>query len=138
VRLLILILAVILMACAPVSQPPPTATSIVSTPTPAVTPVPTLDAASTDTQYAFLSNVNDLTSDIEALSLAQCADLTAEIRNNPTEVTEMRGFAATFQRLGTSQPVLSSSSDVRSSLEDLGKALMQLDNALSTCGIKTP
>lgn len=136
-RFLLLVLA--LTACAPsAAPPPPTVTSVPTTPTPAVTAVPTLDAASTDTQYAFLSNVNDLTSDIEALSLAQCADLTAEIRDNPTEVTEMRGFAATFQRLGTSQPVLSSSSDVRSSLEDLGKALTQLDNALSTCGIKTP
>jgi hypothetical protein len=128
---------VALTACAR-AAPPPTPAPSPATAAPATTPVPTLDAGSTDTQYAFLSNVNDLTSDIEALAMAQCADLTAELRANPTEVTEMRGFAATFQRLGTSQPLLSSSPDVRSSLDDLGKALTQLDNALSGCGIKTP
>ncbi len=124
-------------ACA-APGPPPTPTPLPPTPTPAVTPYPTLDATTNDVQDAFLSNVNDLTDAVESLAMAQCADLTAETRDNPTEVTEMRGFAATLQRLGTSQPALSTSQDVRSSLDDLSKALQQLDSALSTCGIRIP
>ena len=100
--------------------------------------MPTLDAASTDIQYAFLSNVNDLTSDVEALAMAQCSDLSDELRTNPTELTEMRGFASTFQNLGVTRPELNTSSDVRDSLDALTKALGQLDAALQTCGIRTP
>jgi hypothetical protein len=97
--------------------------------------VPTVDAARADAQDAFLSNINDLTNEVETLATAQCADLTAETRANPTEVTEIRGFAATLQRVATTQPALDSE-DVRSSLADLGQALSQLDAALNTCGIK--
>jgi hypothetical protein len=100
--------------------------------------VPTLDAVTTDTQYAFLTNVNDLTSDIETLAVAQCADISNEFRDNPTELAQIRGFAQTLQRLGTSQPLLSGSADVRSSLDALAKAQAQLDAALSACGINQP
>lgn len=105
---------------------------------PAVTPYPTLEATTNDMQDAFLSNVNDLTDAIESLAMTQCADLTTETQQNPTEVIEMRGFAATLQRLGASQPALSTSQDVRSSLDDMTRALQQLDAALNTCGIRIP
>jgi len=128
-------ISVSLLACsAPAAAPtlPP------ATPTAAATPVPTVDAATMDMQDAFLTNVNDLTSDVETLATAQCADLTTETRANPTEVTEIRGFAATLQRVGGQQPALSNSDDVKSSLSDLTKAMAQLDAALNTCGIKGP
>jgi cytochrome c556 len=99
-----------------------------------VTPVPTLDASVADVQDAFLTNVNDLTSDVETLATATCADLAAETGANPTEVSQMRGFAATLQRLGTSQAMLQGD-DVRAALDALTKALSQLDTALTTCGI---
>ena len=82
-----------------------------------------------------MTNVNDLTSDVETLATAPCQDLTSEITDNPTEVSEMRGFASTLQRAGTNQPALNSD-DVRSSLNDLRLALTQLDTTLNTCGIK--
>jgi hypothetical protein len=131
--------AIVLMACsrpaatpavAP-TRPPPTAAS-------PVTPVPTVDATSFDIQDAFLTNVNDLTSEVETLATAECADLTAETHANPTEVTEMRGFAATLQRVGGQQPALSNNDDVKSSLSDLSQAIAQLDAALKTCGITPP
>jgi hypothetical protein len=124
--------------CGP-GAPPPTPTPLLptATPPPAVTPVPTIDAAAADIQDAFLTNVNDLTSEVETLATAQCADLTAETRANPTEVTEIHGFAATLQRVATTQPGLDSD-DVRSSVADLNQAMMQLDAALNTCGIKQP
>jgi hypothetical protein len=127
----------ILAACRPQAVPstPAAAATAVRTPTPAVTPVPTVDAAVADIQDEFLSNVNDLTSDVETLATATCADLIKETRANPAEVQQMRGFAATLQRAGTSQTALDSD-DVRSALGDLGKALSQLDAALSTCGIQ--
>jgi hypothetical protein len=99
--------------------------------------VPTLDATTSDIQDAFLSNVNDLTSDVETLANAQCADLVAETRANPTELAQMRNFAATMQRVATSQAALDSD-DVRSSLSDLSKAMSQLDAALASCGIRAP
>lgn len=111
---------------------PPTAT-----PVPRATPVPTLDPTASDIQDAFLSNVNDLTSDVETLANAQCADLVAETRANPTELAQMRNFAATLQRVATSQAALDSD-DVRSSLSDLSKALNQLDAALTSCGVTAP
>ena len=124
-------------ACA-APAPPPTPTDVPATPTPAATPYPTLDANTIDIQDAFLANVNDLTDAIESLARAECAEITAETRDNPTELTEMHGFAATLQRLGTSQPALSTSNDVRSSLDDLSKAVQQLDGALAQCGIRNP
>jgi hypothetical protein len=99
--------------------------------------VPTIDATTADVQDAFLTNVNDLTSEVETLATAQCADLTEETRANPTEVTEIRGFAATLQRVATTQPALDND-DVRSAVADLNQALAQLDTALNTCGIKQP
>jgi predicted component of type VI protein secretion system len=131
------LLAATLAACrGPAPIPTPTAAPS-PTPLPAATPVPTLDATTGEIQDAFLTNVNDLTSAVETLATAQCADLTAETRDNPTEVTEMRGFAATLRRIGASQPALDSD-DVRSALADLGQALNQLDTALKACGITTP
>lgn len=82
-----------------------------------------------------MTNVNDLTSEVETLATAECADLSAELRANPTEVTEMRGFAATLQRVGGQQPALSNSEDVKASLSDLSKAMAQLEAALSRCGL---
>ena len=87
-------------------------------------------------QDAFLSNVNDLTDAAEALATASCADLTTETQDNPTEVTQIHGFASTLQRAGTDQPMLNSD-DVRAALDDLNKAVGQMDTQLSTCGIKT-
>ena len=131
--------AALLAAC---GTPAPTATPTPSvprpTPTPAATPVPTQDASSYDVQESFLTNVNDLTSEVETLATAECPDLTAETQANPTEVTEIRGFAATLQRVGGQQPALSASDDVKSSLSDLTQALAQLDAALTKCGIKSP
>jgi len=131
------VVLVVAVACsAPVQPPAPT--PVPATPTPVVTPYPTLDATTNDIQDEFLTNVNDLTDAVESLAMSQCPDLATETSQNPTEVTEMRGFAATLQRLGASQSALSTSQDVRSSLEDLSKALQQLDAALTTCGIRTP
>jgi hypothetical protein len=88
-----------------------------------------------DVQYAFLSEVNDLTSAVETLATATCADLGAETRVNPTEVSQMHGFAATLQRLASNQVALDND-DVRSTLADLTKAVSQLDDALTKCGIQ--
>jgi len=121
-------------AAAPTSVPTgaPTRTS----PPAAATPAPTLDAAAADAQDAFLTNVNDLTSEVEALATAPCAELTVETRANPTEVAEIHRFAATIQRIGANQPALDND-DVRSSLSDLSKAMTQFDTALTTCRIAT-
>jgi hypothetical protein len=81
--------------------------------------------------------VNDLTSDVEILATAECADLTAETTANPTELNQMRSFAATLQRVASSQAALDSD-DVRSSVGDLNQALAQLDATLANCGIKQP
>lgn len=97
-----------------------------------------MDATTIDIQDAFLSNVNDLTDAIESLAMSECAEITAETSQNPTELTQMHGFAATLQRLSASQPALSTSDDVRSSLDDLNKAVQQLDSALAKCGIRNP
>jgi hypothetical protein len=98
--------------------------------------VPTLDAATSDIQDAFLTNLNDLTSDVETLATAECTELMQETQMNPQELASIRGFAATLQRAAASQPALNSD-DVRSSLSDLSKALSQLDTQLATCGIKS-
>src|SRR5205085_1419266 len=100
----------------------------------AATPAPTVDAAAADAQDAFLTNVNDLTSEVETLATAPCSDLTVETRANPTEVAEIHGFAAALQRIAANQPALDSD-DVRSSLSDLSKAITQFDSTLTTCGI---
>ena len=86
-------------------------------------------------QDAFLANVSDLTSEVEDLASARCEELTAETRDNPTEVTEMRGLAATLKRVGSQQPQLNSD-EVRSALAALDQAVGHLDGALSACGIK--
>jgi hypothetical protein len=140
VRRIIAALACLLCAACGFGAAPPTPTSVpppTATPVPQTTPVPTLDATTSDMQDAFLTNLNDLTSDVETLATAQCADLTAETSANPTEVTEMRGFAATLQRVATTQTALNSD-DVRSALDDLKQALAQLDTNLANCGIKSP
>jgi hypothetical protein len=129
----------VIAACGQPSPPPtavPTATAV-ATPTPAVTPVPTLDAATADIQYGFLTNVNDLTSDVETLATANCADLSAEVRDNPTEVNDMHGFAATMQRVGASQAALDND-DVRAALGALKLAVGQLDSTLTSCGLAHP
>jgi hypothetical protein len=94
-----------------------------------------VDAEAADVQDAFLANVNDLTSEIEDLAGAKCEELTAETRDNPTAVTEIRGFAATLKRVGSQQPQLNSD-EVRSALAALDQAVGHLDGALSACGIK--
>ena len=104
---------------------------------PNATPVPTLDATTSNVQDAFLTNLNDLTSDVETLATAPCTDLTAETQANPTELANIRGFAATLQRVAATQAALDSD-DVRSSMSDLTQALSQLDTQLATCGIKSP
>lgn len=126
------------LACrSPAAAPTPAPAPPSPTPASLATPVPTLDPTVADVQDAFLTNVNDLTSEVETLATAECADLTAETQANPTEVTEMRGFAATLQRIGTTQPALNTSEDVRSSLSDLTQALGQLYATLTRCGIPT-
>src|SRR5437868_614068 len=133
-------LAACLVCCAcggTAPAPTPTPRAPTATPVPQATAVPTLDATTSDIQDAFLTNVNDLTSDIETLATAQCADLTAETSANPTELAQIRGFAATLQRVATSQSALDSDY-VRSSLSDLMQALSQLDTTLANCGIKSP
>ena len=132
------VVCVVCTACG-LGTAPATPTPVVptATPVPKATPVPTLDPTTSDIQDAFLTNLNDLTSDVETLATAQCADLTTETNANPTELAELRGFAATLQRAGSNQAALDSD-DVRSSLSDLSKALAQLDTTLATCGIKQP
>ena len=129
-----MIVSLVVSACT-APPPAPTATPAPS-PTPAATPVPTIDAQVADVQYAFMGNVNDLTSDVEALAMASCADMATETRANPTEVSDMHGFAATVQRVGSSQAALDND-DVRSALSDLSKAIRQLDAALTACGVPT-
>ena len=98
-------------------------------------PQPTVDADAADAQDVFLANVNDLTSEVEDLASAKCEELTAETRDNPTEVTEIRGFAATLKRVGTQQAALNTD-EVRNALAALDLAVGHLDGALTTCGIK--
>jgi hypothetical protein len=138
-RALVAAVACLVCVACGVGSPPATPTPVpaTATPVPRGTPVPTLDPAKSDIQDAFLTNVNDLTSDVETLASAQCADLTAETQANPTELAEMRGFAATMQRVAATQPALDSD-DVRGAVADLTMALSQLDSALATCGIKSP
>jgi hypothetical protein len=132
---MLLALSLIASAC---GAPSPSATPTPApSPTPAATPVPTLDAQVADIQYAFLSNVNDLTSDVEGLAMSSCADIATTVRANPTEVSDVHGFAASVQRVGSSQPALDND-DVRSALADLSNAMQQLDAALAACGISTP
>jgi hypothetical protein len=114
----------------PTPVPPPP-----STPTPAATAVPTIDAQAADVQDAFLTTVNDLTNEVQALGGARCPDLTTELQANPTELGSIRGFAATLQRVSTTQQALNSD-DVRSALSDLSHAMTQLEAALNTCGIQ--
>lgn len=132
-------LACALSAACGQAAPPPTPTPVPPTavPKPATTAAPTLDAATSDIQDAFLTNINDLTSDVENLASAECADLTAETSANPTELAEMRSFAATLQRIASNQTALDSD-DVRSAVADLNQALAQLDTTLANCGIKQP
>ena len=127
-----------LAACsAPAAAPTPVPTAAPTrTSPPAATPAPTVDAAAADAQDAFLTNVNDLTSEVETLATAPCADLAIETRANPTEVAEIHRFAATLQSIGANQPALDSD-DVRSALSDLSKAMTQFDTALTACGIST-
>ena len=116
--------------------PPPTPTplpTVAATVTPAAQP--TQDAEAADVQDAFLANVNDLTSEVEDLASTRCEELSAETSANPTEVTEIHGFAATLKRVGTQQPALNTD-EVRSALAALDLAIGHLDGALTTCGIK--
>jgi hypothetical protein len=132
-------LATTLVACgAPAPTPTPVPTRPLATPTPEATAVPTLDPTTFDVQDEFMTNVNDLTNAVEQLATAACPDLSAETQANPTEVTEIRGFAATLQRVGSQQPALSGDNDVQSTLSDLGQAMTQLNTALTTCGINAP
>jgi len=112
----------------PTSAPPP------ATPTPAATAAPTVDAQTADVQDAFLTTVNDLTNEVETLAGAPCPDLTAELQANPGELTSIRGFAGTLQRVSGSRQELNSD-DVRSAVSDLNQAMTQLDTALKRCGI---
>lgn len=125
------------LVCSCAAPAPAPTTTPAPTPTPAATPVPTLDPQVADAQYGFLSNVNDLTSEVEGLAIGSCADLTTELRANPTEAADMHRLAATVQRFGAAQPALDND-DVRSALADLSSALGQLDAALARCGISTP
>jgi hypothetical protein len=131
---LLALLGLILAGC---GRPTPAPTPVVApTPTLSPAPQPTADAEAADTQDAFLENVNDLTAEVEDLASSTCEQLTTETRNNPTEVTEAHGFAATLKRVGTQQPALDTD-EVRSALAALDLAISHLDAALSTCGIKT-
>ena len=121
-------------ACGRPAPPPTPLPTVAATVTPA--PQPTQDAEAADVQDAFLANVNDLTSEVEDLASARCEELSAETRDNPTEVTEIRGFAATLKRVGTQQPALNTD-EVRSALAALDLAIGHLDSALSMCGIKS-
>jgi hypothetical protein len=138
VALAIALTCVLCAACAQPAPPPtPTPAPPTPAPKPVASPVPTLDASTSDIQDAFLTNINDLTSDVEILAGAECADLTAETSANPTELAEMRSFAATLQRIASNQTALDSD-DVRAAVADLNQALAQLDTTLANCGIKQP
>ena len=130
------LLALVALATAACSRPAPPPTpqpTVAATVTPP--PQPTVDADAADAQDVFLANVNDLTSEVEDLASAKCEELTAETRDNPTEVTEIRGFAATLKRVGTQQAALNTD-EVRNALAALDLAVGHLDGALTTCGIK--
>ena len=122
------------VACARPSPPP----TPLPTPPPTVTPAPqpTVDAEAADVQDAFLENVNDLTSEVEDLASGKCDELTAETRENPTEVNQIHGFAATLKRVGAQQAALNTD-EVRSALAALDLAVTHLDSVLTTCGIPT-
>ena len=133
-------LALVGLAFVACSRPTPSPTPApTGTPAPTVTaaPQPTVDAEAADVQDAFLSNVNDLTSEIEELASAHCEDLTVETRNNPNEVPQLHGFAATLKRVGTQQPALNTD-EVRLALAGLDTAIGHLDGALNACGITHP
>jgi hypothetical protein len=129
------LLALIALA-AGCGRPTPAPTPAVA-PATTVTPVPrpTIDPEAADAQDAFLANVNDLTAEVEDLASSRCEELTIETSDNPTELTEIHGFAATLKRVGTQQPALDTD-EVRSVLAALDQAISHLDAALSTCGIR--
>jgi hypothetical protein len=132
------LLALVTLALAACGRPTPAPTPVAAAP-PTVTaaPPPTVDAEAADAQDAFLAHVNDLTAEVEDLAGASCEDLMLETRNNPTEVTEIRGFAATLKRVGAEQAALNTD-EVRSALAALDLAIGHLDGALATCGIQPP
>jgi hypothetical protein len=125
-----------LAACGLPQSPGPGPTPLPTPTVPRGTPVPTLDPATEDIQDAFLSNVNDVTSEVEDLAMAQCADIATETSQNPTEVAQIHAFAATLQRAGTSQAALQSD-EVKAALNAMNQAINHLDSSLNTCGLKT-
>ena len=118
-----------LAACAR-PAPPPT-----PVPTATIAPQPTVDSQAGDIQDAFISNVNDLTSEVSDLAITPCDQLMALIAANPNEVTQIHGFAATLKRVSSQQAALNTD-DARTALAALDMAISQFDDALGACGIK--
>ena len=110
--------------------PPPT-----PVPTATTAPQPTVDAQAGDIQDAFISNVNDLTSEVSDLAITPCDQLMALVAANPNEVTQIHGFAATLKRVGGQQAALNTD-DVRAALAALDMAISQFDATLGACGIR--
>jgi hypothetical protein len=143
------LVALVLSACAapppppptPTPAPSPTATAVApAKPTAAVQSQQTFDpstASPADIENAFLSNVDDLIAEAADLTVTPCADLTVVTRDNPTLVPSIRGFAAAVKRISTTQAVLNTDA-VKSELADLDQSMVQLEGALSQCGIKQP
>src|SRR5262249_44364186 len=115
--------------------PPPTPTP--APPTPTVAPTPTLATKPNEIETAFLSNLDDLIAEATDLAVTPCDELVVLVRQNPTLVGSMHGFAATLKRASTNQTVLNTD-NVKAAIVDLDHIMGQLDGALSACGIPTP
>ena len=81
-----------------------------------------------------MSNVLDVAERAAFMAEATCEELAILVRDNPREVTSVRGFAATLKRMGEQQPELDRP-EVRVALADLDTALGQMNGALSLCGL---
>ena len=83
---------------------------------------------------AYISNVLDVAERAAFMAEATCEELAILVRDNPREVTSVRGFAATLKRMGDQQPELDRP-EVRVAVADLDTALGQMNGALSLCGL---
>jgi len=80
-----------------------------------------------------MTNVLDLAEQAAVFADSSCDDLATLT----SEISGIRGFAATLKRVASQDPSLESP-EVRAVMDELDAALGQLNGALSLCGISLP
>jgi hypothetical protein len=101
----------------------------VASPVPAV-PQEELD----DVTQAYMNDVLEVAEMAAFMAEATCEELAILVRDNPREVSSLRGFAAVLKRMPEQEPALDRP-EVRALLDDLDRALAQMNGALSLCGL---